>query len=298
VDLFIQDSLLNTLEGLLALPTLNRLSIEKSPLTTLKGLPELPALKHLNITQSPLTSLLYFPSLSTLESINFSKTHLTSLEHLTSVPFLKGLDLLECQITTLKHLPSCLNLSSINLRSNRISSARDIQILETTAPIVEKLNLYGNPLNDLTGFPVLPHLADLDLNCTNVPSLVPLSAFLHMKNFQVSSPHLTSFVGLLVIPDTGFLSVPYKFYGDPSSREIWGQGFEQFSQVYSPNLEDLLAALSAGILPAKYYGRIVLESSYDLKEHLLAELIAHHPLRTMILASLRRKTPEKHPIYL
>merc|ERR1719326_1802109 len=167
----------------LALPSLAVLNLDDNRIGEIKNLEKCLQLEELKVSTNELVSFGCAPKLKHLKRLYVARNHIANVSGIETLTELDTLDLSQNGITSIQvgMLPSCLgdlilegnNLSSGSfLYGKRSARARaDHSEVLCGVPNLATLLLGGNEFRDMSTFPPVPSLLDLDLKNNKVESL-------------------------------------------------------------------------------------------------------------------------------
>lgn len=164
-------------ENLIALPSLQKLSIEGRVINRLPRLEQIKVLDLQIEEDSEIALLKKFPNveklqvripeeqkidicgLEKLRVLVFDCNDLNSIAAFEDLPALEELDLSNCGLTTIFNLDKLTNLKMLNLEENAIESIEGLENLKN----LERLNLYDNKISDISLVNRLPKLYQVNV---------------------------------------------------------------------------------------------------------------------------------------
>ncbi|WP_343662183.1 leucine-rich repeat domain-containing protein [Chryseobacterium mucoviscidosis] len=164
-------------ENLIALPSLQKLSIEGRVINRLPRLEQIKVLDLQIEEDSEIALLKNFPNveklqvripeeqkidicgLEKLRVLVFDCNDLNSIAAFEDLPALEELDLSNCGLTTIFNLDKLTNLKMLNLEENAIESIEGLENLKN----LERLNLYDNKISDISLVNKLPKLYQVNI---------------------------------------------------------------------------------------------------------------------------------------
>lgn len=164
-------------ENLIALPSLQKLSIEGEVINRLPRLEQIKVLDLQIEEDCEVTLLKNFPNveklqiripeeqkidicgLEKLRVLVFDCNDLNSIATFEDLPNLEELDLSNCGLTTIFNLDKLTNLKMLNLEENEIESIEGLENLKN----LERLNLYDNKISDISPVNKLPKLYQINI---------------------------------------------------------------------------------------------------------------------------------------
>lgn len=161
---------------------LQNIDLSHNNLTTLEPLNGLKHINILNASHNKITDIFDFDPPSKLEIVDYSHNDITQIDNAKKNKYLKKLNLSYNKITTIEKLSENLMLFEINLSFNYIEFINNLDNLN-----INRLNLCGNKLKDLSGLEKLNKLTHLYLSRNNISKLKGLRNLVNLRVLNLSS---------------------------------------------------------------------------------------------------------------
>ncbi|ROL49635.1 Leucine-rich repeat-containing protein 9 [Anabarilius grahami] len=209
---------LTRLSNLDRLVNLRWVSFDNNELTRIEGLEHCLLLEELSLNNNSISRLEGLCAMHRLTRLSINSNHLQCLDGdvLDRLPNLHFLSVENNIISSLHGLQRLRSLFELYVGNNDISTTRDIYHLKETCESETAKDVFEGRLNadmvaEKLGHTSYRELSELNLQSSSVRmvDLVPADLFINLRSINLEHNNLTSFSGLIFLPNVKVLSLNY-----------------------------------------------------------------------------------------